>query len=224
MLKEKIIKLLPSCCDVGFLSMHNCSEDEQVLTKELLPSTKTIIVLAHHIKSSLEWAWFPLESERNNITCGADLHAKNVLGKIELAVNEDGFLSYSVAYPGRCGIRMKDFASKTNLGTMGDNYLFLHLKWGAWTHLRLLLTNADITDNQSKTTNVCIHCGKCLEACPAKAIKKDTFDGIACGNYQSSTWNSINDNYYWKCEVCARICPIGQTPLPIKIIKDEPSL
>ena len=221
MIKDKIVKIIPSCCDIGFISINDCSIYDRNLLKEFLPCANTIIVLAHHVKSSIEWAWFPFESERNNNTCGADLHAKSVLEKIDFSLKEGGYANYIVAYPGRSGIRMKDFANKTNLGSVGDNYLFLHSKWGAWTHLRLLLTDAVITDDKESKHEICIHCGKCLSACPAKAIKDDSFDGVACGNYQNSAGNGIKDDYYWKCEVCARICPVGQSPLKLKITTFE---
>jgi epoxyqueuosine reductase QueG len=221
LLKQKILEAIPSCCDVGFLGINNCSEDERTHVHGFLPQTNTIIVLAHHVKTSLEWAWFPLESERNNVTCGADLHAKNVISQIEHLLLNNGYSSRIVDYPGKSGIRMKEFAGKTNLGSIGDNYLFLHKKWGPWAHLRILLTNAEIADSQNKNPEVCIHCGKCIAACPAKAIEKNSFDGILCDKYQTSINNDIKDVYYWKCEICARICQIGQSPLPIKIIQDD---
>lgn len=217
MLEQVILDIIPSCCEVDFLSILACSTEERTLVQEVLPNTNTIIVLAHHVKTALEWAWFPLEAERNQNSCGADLHAKSVLERIGYALKDEGFASCLVAYPGKCGIRMKKLADKTRLGKIGDSYLFLHNEWGPWTHLRLLLTDAIIEGSQGEETDVCIHCGKCLSACPAKAIGPDSFDGIACGRYQESQWNGVKDNYFWKCEECARVCPIGYPPLPLKI-------
>ena len=221
MKKENITELLPSCCHVGFLSINNCSDEERVSVQELLSCTNTIIVLAHHIKSYLEWAWFPLESERNNNTCGADLHTKNILQNIESFLKSKDFSSCIVPYPGISGIRMKEIADKTNLGSIGDNYMFLHPEWGSWTHLRVLLTDAKIEEKRQSKQDACIHCGKCLSACPANAIQKNTFNGIACKDYQMVMANGIKDSYFWKCEVCARVCPIGQAPSQIKITKSE---
>ena len=113
---------------------------------------------------------------------------------------------------------MKDIADKTSLGHIGENYLFLHKQWGPWVHLRLLFTNAYIESDKNLDISVCIHCRKCVSACPSKAIKIDSFDGISCGDYQSSQCIGVKNNYLWKCEICARICPIGNPPLPLKII------
>jgi len=41
-----------------------------------------------------------------------------------------------------------------------------------------------------------------------------------CCEYQMSQDTGIKDNYYWNCEVCARICPIGNYPAPLKILSD----
>ncbi|WMJ90135.1 hypothetical protein [Anaerocolumna sp. MB42-C2] len=73
MLKEKIINILPSCCDIGFLNISDCTLKEQNIIKDFYSRTRTIIVLAHHITTSLEWVWYPHEAERNNNTCGAVL-------------------------------------------------------------------------------------------------------------------------------------------------------
>ena len=217
MMKQKILNAIPFCCETDFLNISACSVEEQVLLREIMPSAKTVIVLAHHVKTFLEWAWFPLESERNNNTCGADLHSKNVLETIGCALKEDGHTYCCVPYPGRCEIRMKDIASRTALGQIGDNYMFLHSSWGPWTHLRLLLTDAVIASNSGSCADVCIHCGKCASVCPAQAIGADSFNGVACGQYQGSQHNGIKDNYLWKCNKCAQVCPVGTPPSQIKI-------
>ena len=221
MLKQMISDLIPNCCDIGFLNISDCSSLEQSLVKEFFEETNTVIVLAHNVKSSLEWMWYPHEAERNNNTCGADLHVKNIIEKIEYGLKEKGYISYIVPYPGKSGLRMKDFANKTAMGQIGENYLFLHRNWGPWVHLRLLLTNAQIEDSSATDIDVCIHCGKCISACPAKALKDGSFNGIACDQYQMSQCIDLQDNYRWKCEVCARVCPIGKSPMPLKIERDE---
>lgn len=217
---NRIQDILPSCCEVGFIDLSDCSLNEQAIIKELLPETNTIIVLFHHIKTSLEWVWYPHEAERNYVTCGADLHSKNVINNIAQCLNDEGYISSLVPYPGTCGLRMKVFAEKTKFGEIGDNFLFLHKTWGPWVHLRLLLTDAQFEAKPIVKNNVCIHCGKCIVACPANAIKAGTFDGIACSNYQTSQYNGVKDNYEWKCEVCARVCPIGIQPVPLKILSE----
>ena len=175
--------------------------------------------MAHHVKNSLEWAWFSLESERNNVTCAADLHLKSECEKVVSKLAEKGYYSFVIPYPGRCGIRFKDLANKTGLGKIGDNFMFLHKEWGPWTQLRVLVTDVEISDNLSICDDVCNHCGNCKESCPAKVINNDTFLGVECGNYQDKKDADIGmqGSYIFKCEECARACPIGDIPRRINI-------
>ena len=220
MLKQRILDILPSCCNIGFLNISDCSSKEQSTIKDFFPNTNTIIVLAHHVTTSLEWTWYPHQADRNIRTCGADLHAKNVIEKIAYCLSDEGYSDFVVPYPGKSGIRMKDLADKTSLGHIGDSFLFLHKQWGPWVHLRVLFTDEHFESDKNSDINVCNHCGKCISACPAKAIYIDHFKGIDCGEYQMSQYIGVKDNYYWNCEVCARICPIGNSPLSLKIISD----
>jgi epoxyqueuosine reductase len=212
---------LSNCCEIDAFSISLCSENERKLLKDFLPECKTVIVLAHNVKHSLEWAWFPFEAEKNNVTCAADLHLKSECEKILSLLREKGDNSFNISYPGRSGIRFKDLANKTGLGKMGDNFLFLHRKWGAWIHLRVIITEAEIIDNLPACEDVCTHCGICKASCPAKVIKDETLLGIECGKYQDirDIENGIGGSYIFKCEECVRACPVGNTPEKVIISK-----
>lgn len=205
---------LPNCCEIDSFPISVCSEGEQQSLKKFLPECKTVIVLAHHVTHSLEWGWFPLESERNNVTCPADLHIKLECEKVISVLEKEGYNSFSIPYPGISGIRFKDLANKTGLGKIGDNFMFLHKDWGTWTHLRVIITDAEISDNLPPCEEVCNHCGICKIACPAKVIKNDTLLGIKCSEYQKKKDNEfgIEGSFIAKCEECARACPIGNVP------------
>lgn len=213
---------LPACCEIDSFSISLCSEDEQQSLKDFLPECKTVIVLAHHVTHSLEWGWFPLESERNNVTCAADLHLKSECEKIISILEKKGYNnSLSIPYPGKSGIKFKDLANKTGLGKIGDNFMFLHKDWGTWAHLRVIITEAEICENLPACKEVCNHCGICKISCPAKVIKDDTLLGIQCSEYQKKKDNAfgIEGSYIAKCEECARACPIGNAPERITISK-----
>lgn len=212
-------QLIPNCCDLATVDIDSFKQEEKNLLEEYMPSAKTAIVLAHHVKASLEWVWFPFETERLNNTCAADLHAKTTLGKVVAWLHDRGFTAVTLPYPGRSGVAFKYIAAKTNLGELGANYLFLHKEWGPWTHLRVLLTDARFTAENTERIQVCDNCIACIKACPARAIKEGTFDGIGCGEYQKMQLQEkgIAESYIWKCEICARICPKGIKPRPMQI-------
>ena len=210
---------LPQCCEIDAFPIELCSDRETQSLKELLPEGKAIIVLTHHVKHSLEWVWFPLESERNNVTCPADLHLKSECEKLATILEKRGHHNVIIPYPGRCGIRFKDLADKTGLGKMGDNFLFLHKEWGPWTHLRVIITDVEIAGTLLPCHSVCNHCGKCIASCPAQLIKEDTLLGVECDEYQDmkDAETGLQGSYVYKCEACARACPIGTAPERIRI-------
>lgn len=210
--------LLLSCCELGFAPVANCNGEEQYFITNLLPSAKTIIVLGHHVQQSLEWAWFPFQSERNGTTCAADLHAKNVIEKVAAVLAENGYAGAIIPYPGQCGVRFKDLAVHTRMGQLGDSFLFLHPSWGPWTHLRVLVTEAEIpARHEPFVEDICSHCGLCLALCPGQAIGEGSFNGLACDAAQTEELNRrIIAGHLYKCEICARCCPVGVPPAEVK--------
>lgn len=208
MLNLKEIKnLIPECCTVTKIDINQCHKKAKRALKDFSPSVQSIIVLGHHIKNSREWIWTELESERENSTCIADLHTKDVMNKIKNFIESEGNEAKIIPYPGVSGVRFKKLAEKTNMGEIGDNFLFLHKEWGPWVHLRVLLTDAKIKSNQEDSIDeVCLHCGKCIEACPANALSKDGFNIQKCKERQEQLHISNT------CEICIRSCPIGVAP------------
>lgn len=210
--------LVPECCDIDSFDITICSDEEQRVLKEVLPGVKTIVVFGHHIESAIEWMWFPSKTERKNNTCAADLHLKAVVERVASYISVTDARCEIIPYPGSCGIYFKILASRTSLGDLGDNYLFLHNDWGPWIHLRVMLTEAEILKiNRNEKKQVCIHCNRCLEICPGKAIGEKFFDGPLCGETQNRIKKelAIPEGYLWKCEKCLRICPIGKPPAAI---------
>lgn len=206
----EIKKIIPECCAASIININDCYKNEQNSLKKVLPTVKSIIVVAHHIKNSQEWVWTQMESERKSTTCIADLHTKDSLRDINDYLELEEFKAKIVPYPGVSGVRFKKLADKTNLGEIGDNNLFLHKDWGPWVHLRILLTDAEIYSDiseQNYPNQVCVHCGKCIEACPADALSQKDFKIQKCKERHKKLKSDHS------CEICARICPIGEKPL-----------
>ncbi len=212
---------ISKCCDVDAIPISLCSIQEKEIMTEMFPKVKTIIILAHHVKHLMEWVWFPFENERNNNTCAADLHIKQECHKVMYLLEKEGYQSFMIPYPGMSGVRFKDLANKTGLGKIGDSYLFLHSEWGPWVHLRVILTDTEISNGLPSCKEVCTHCGLCKTLCPAEAIKDDTFSGVQCNEYQLKRDNEIDmkGSFIYKCEECVLNCPIGEKPDRIVISK-----
>jgi len=108
------------------------------------------------------------------------------------------------------------------MGELGESFLLLHHTWGPWVHLRVLLTDGLIADGKWGLKETCTHCGSCIEACPGKTLSIGNHDQQACRRYQLELRDSlrIKAEYRYKCEVCARVCPVGETPQEI-VIQDK---
>ncbi len=216
MISLKLIqKILPQCCEADAIDILRLADREKEQLSEYMSDFKTVIVLAHHVKHSLEWTWFSFDSARTGAIPPADLHLEAEAQKLINLFDKEGFNSILIPYPGISGIRFKDLANQTGLGKIGDNFLFLHKEWGPWTHLRIILTDTEVSECLDPCNEVCIHCGACEIACPANAIQKEELLGNKCGAYQNSL--TSNNIYELECEKCIRACPIGIAPKEIHI-------
>lgn len=212
---DQIQAILPGCCEADALPRSALSADEIGKLECFFQGFQSIIVLAHHVRHSLEWVWYPFDDSPAGVVAPADLHLQRECDRVAAALEAVGQRTFALPYPGRCGIRFKDLAKKTGLGSLGDNYMFLHRKWGPWAHLRVLLTDKEIGHALPPCTDVCLHCGACSAACPSGAIRND-FSGTICDSWQGEQEKKI-PNYVFKCEICARICPVGKAPPPVHI-------
>lgn len=216
--EDHFTDLIPECCRIGFASISAYRGLEKKRLLEALPTTKTVVVIAHHIQDSLEWKWLRFSATRGGETCPADIHCLSIAERIECCLHSLGYQSAILPYPGICGLMFKTIAVQCGLGKLGDNFLFMNDTWGPWIHLRVLLTNANIKYSPLNLDSGCNHCGNCIEICPASAIAPDDFDGIACRNgMREMDRIECDGSYIYECEKCLRVCPIGKQPREIEV-------
>ena len=212
---DELSGILPSCCTMRAVGIGKFLPAEKSRMLEMLPGTRTVLVIGHHIRESLEWVWFPSDSEKNGSTCAADLHTKSVAEKMSCILKSHGYSQYIVPYPGRSGLLFKNVATQAGLGQRGDNFLLLHPEWGPWIHLRVVLTSATVAPapQVSGERGICTHCGQCRTSCPGKAIGDGTFDAELCDRTQAERAGTSGlPGYPFKCEICLRSCPVGRQP------------
>lgn len=222
MTKSTFSDSLPECCRIGFASIdeYRGKELEQIFNH--LPTTKTVIVVAHHIQDSLEWTWLKFPTARTGETHPADLHILSVVNEITNKLKSDNNNAVVVPYPGICDLMFKTVALPTKLGSLGDNFLFMNKDWGPWIHLRVILTDKEIIHTKPEFEEPCNHCGNCIEVCPTNALQQNSFDGFAClEGMREQSKVKCDGSFCFECELCLRACPIGTEPKEVVVTFKE---
>jgi len=93
------------------------------------------------------------------------------------------------------------WAEKSGLGFIGKNHQFYHYGLGSYVHLGelVLLDEMDQYPEAHTTSNPCVECQLCVDACPAHALGNDVWDARKCVAYTTH-----------KCTICQQVCPINQ--------------
>lgn len=201
------------CCAAWTIAISSLAVRERRFFDEFAPSSKTALVLGHHVVKKEEWRWFAQENGSEH--CVADDHTKNVCEQLKHVLEARGFRTEIVPYPGESGLQFRFVAQAAGAGEIGMNAFLLHPKWGPWIHLRILATQAPSKVKSISLTPVCNACGACVSACPAGAIQHNSFDGLLCRRYRKAKGEYVpfgpkQELRY--CTICADVCPIGQKP------------
>lgn len=96
------------------------------------------------------------------------------------------------------------------VGTIGDSHNLITKEFGPRVRLVSVLTDAPIESDEKISGNLCIHCKKCLSACPAGCFSESRdvhyeMDKNACTKYHLE----LQAEHHFPCGICANICPVG---------------
>jgi len=101
----------------------------------------------------------------------------------------------------------KHAAQACGMGQFGWHSLLITPDFGPRVRLGVCITEADLdTSTESAVTFNCARCRKCIDICPAGAIKEPSadepyhIDKFACNGYRSAAGG---------CSECMRVCPMG---------------
>ncbi|MBQ6467036.1 MAG: epoxyqueuosine reductase [Clostridia bacterium] len=109
----------------------------------------------------------------------------------------------------------KEGACLAGLGGIGRNSLFYHKEWGSLVRLGTVFTDCPLETGERIPLDICGSCRKCVDACPAGAIKftefhygierEDIFDPQACSEHMKKAYQKIGRGAV--CGICMRVCP-----------------
>lgn len=137
---------------------------------------------------------------------------KNGYGYITVAasqsINADGW-----DYRGRYS--HKKAACLAALGGIGRNSLFIHKEFGSLVRLGTIFTDCPFECPDGLISSPCGTCTKCVDACPAGAIKNseffygmernEIFEPEKCSEHMKKAYQKIGRGSV--CGICMRVCP-----------------
>jgi epoxyqueuosine reductase len=109
----------------------------------------------------------------------------------------------------------KAWAVRAGIGWLGKNSNVITREMGSWIFLATVITNIDFSYNEP-AVNFCGSCSACIDACPTKAIVKNSVvDANKCISYLtienkgeiSQEFKGKFDNWLFGCDACQDVCP-----------------
>ncbi len=220
-MKERIIQLAKQngADIVGFAPIDRFDEGDAI--RRIFPETKTVIGLGFRILRGIyrgieegstyyQYTTMAVENMEETIMPMAQL-------KVAMALEEEGFLAlpqrrhqqimseedstnpevaYDAVYRGKTAETQMNFenaAVKCGLGERGLHGAILTDEYGPFVRYCFILTDAEIEPTEMYKPHLCDGCGKCVSACPGKAIDKDgKVDAWQCAVYYNGANGTKN--------------------------------
>jgi epoxyqueuosine reductase len=119
----------------------------------------------------------------------------------------------------------KTAATRAGLGWVGRNCQLITRRFGPWIRLGTVFTDMDLPCGPPVERSFCGRCTRCVEACPAKALKGNLWypgiarekilDAGACDQWKKEHYLQYHSGR--NCGICAAVCPHG-----LKVLKKKP--
>ena len=116
----------------------------------------------------------------------------------------------------------KTAATRAGLGWIGRHCQLITRKHGSWIRLGTVFTDMELPFGSPMERHFCGRCTRCVEACPAKALKgnawhpglarKKILDVAACDRWKKENYFQFHKGH--NCGICSSVCPYG-----LKVLK-----
>jgi epoxyqueuosine reductase len=153
-------------------------------------------------------------------------------GALAVEIKDRGFRSKALAASARTDtVNIKgDFPHKTaatraGLGWIGRHCQLITRPFGSWVRLGTVFTNLELPCGPPLERSFCGQCMRCVEACPAKALKgnawypglprEEILDVQACDQWKKKHYFQYHKGH--NCGICSAVCPYGS-----KTVKKKP--
>lgn len=111
----------------------------------------------------------------------------------------------------------KTAATRAGLGWIGRHCQLITRKFGSWVRLGTIFTDMALIPGLPDERGFCGNCMKCIEACPANALKgkawypglprEEMLDVQACDHWKKAHYFQYHNGH--NCGICSAVCPYG---------------
>jgi len=179
---------------------------------DVLPECHSVIVLGAAFPPEVLNDIAEYSASRNSMLTALTDMAK----KVEKRIKADGYKTKVISAAGgkwvegdgrkeQFGyISLKHAAEIAGLGVIGKNNLLINPQYGNLIWLSAVLTDAELVPDEKVQSKMCDNCGKCVEACPARALDDlVSFRRKGCSQFVKIE----NKKFVIKCFLCRTVCP-----------------
>jgi epoxyqueuosine reductase len=208
----------------GTMGWMRLRREERSDPARLAPWARTLILAALPYPSGATSA-DPMQGRVSRYADGPDYHG--VLKERLSRLSE--FISRIV--PGaRCcpvvdtgAVLEKAWGAGASLGWQGKHTNLIDPEGGSWFFLGELLTDVELSPEETPITDRCGTCTRCLEACPTQAFPEPyVLDARRCISYLTIEHRGAipeelrgqMGNWVFGCDVCQEVCPWNEDPTP----------
>ena len=176
---------------VGIVIARDLAEHEEEIVR-ILPSAKSVFVVAakHSLAAvrseTSQMAQFDTIHTYGQVEKAAHGTARFLESRGAPAVAVPAFIPLDMAAPKK-GMRgeicWRRSAVRAGLGSYGENGLLVTREFGSATRISGVVTAAELEGDSPLEEDVCDHCMRCVEACPAGALSgKGKINKKLCGD------------------------------------------
>lgn len=119
----------------------------------------------------------------------------------------------------------KTSATRAGLGWVGRNCQLITHRFGPWIRLGTVFADIELPCGPPVEHSFCGRCTRCVEACPAKALKgnawypgisrEEILDVQVCDQWKKEHYFQYHKGH--NCGICSAVCPYG-----LKVLEKEP--
>lgn len=129
---------------------------------------------------------------------------------------ENNFVGYGDHSP----IDERHAALFAGLGIAGDSGLFINEKYGSYVFIADLICDLPPEELSALKGEVreCLHCGKCLSACPTGILRGEGEDCLSAITQRKGELTEKEAELMrkcdtvWGCDICQSVCPYNKSP------------